>query len=146
MTDDEEIEAKKRLKKLLTSSTNMKLEKVVGELVKKIDSEVPTPDNMGHMAEILEHLQEIDIALKGNKYDASTGIVSRLQKVEKLVTELNGKVKSPEVLKEYIKGLIEETLEEEAQKRMKKFSWILGTIATVFTIIQGYMAYVSYFK
>jgi hypothetical protein len=67
-------------------------------------------------------------------------LLDKLQTVKdelgKAIFELDERVLKPDPLKAYIRGLIQEQIKEMADAVMKKWSWILGTIATLIPIAE----------
>lgn len=114
----------------------MRMDALIGDLVKKIDDQNrPTPDNFGHMTELLEQLQLIDVTLRGSKYDSKSGIVHRLEIIEDNMKKVLKRLKDANELDIYIDGRINEIMQQRETKQMNKLTWILGTIATIVTIV-----------
>jgi uncharacterized coiled-coil DUF342 family protein len=140
---------RKKPRKELTESTNMHLERVLGDIVKRA-KEPSQGDDLERLAKAVE---EIDIFLRGTKYSKKDGLVYQVEGLEEefnthkeeilnviaeireLIKKINDRVLGPEDLKTYVKGLIGEVIKELVNGRMKWWGAFFATILTVLEVL-----------
>jgi hypothetical protein len=100
--------------------------------------------------QVLEAVQEIEIALRGTKFSKKDGLFHQVEVIEAKIednkkkneqfqvrlSELDKRVLKPEPLKDYIRGLIEEEIKIMIDAKMKKWWKIIAGLTTILPLVE----------